>query len=215
MGRIGVSALADKYGDFLYPKAAVIAAGVEIPESESWRLENVEVNASVGRDPDMAVLVYRVDKLPPNRQADLEGYLEVGQKMEVRAGYAGQTSRIFLGYLHQVEVNDLMQGFLEYTLICLDVKGLMKKNSVFQVSGARKLQQIRDDILEESGYQFLVEKKSVSTLPENLNLDCVVRGDTHYDWLCNLAEYLDYEFFAAQGSWYSERQGKVRENWWN
>ncbi|MCM1192401.1 MAG: contractile injection system protein, VgrG/Pvc8 family [Acetatifactor muris] len=199
MGKNSGKALADKYGDFLYPEAKVFAAGRKVPESDARRLESVEVNASVGKEPDMAVLVYRVDKLPAKNQTALEGYLEVGQRMEVRAGYDGQDGRIFLGYLHQVEVCDLMQGFLEYTLICLDVKGLMKKNSVFRVSGAGKLQQIRDDILEESGYQFLMEKKSVSPLPENLNQACVVRGETHYDWLCNLAEYVNYEFFCGMG----------------
>lgn len=208
MGKTSGKTLADKYGDFLYPEAKVIAAGAEIPENESWCLESVEVNSSVGKEPDMAVLVYRVDKLPVKNQTELEGHLEVGQKMEVRAGYDGQTGRIFLGYLHQVEVCDLMHGFLEYTLICLDVKGLMKKNSVFQVSGARKLQQIRDDILSDSGYGFLVEKKSVSPLPDSLNQDCVVRGDTHYDWLCNLAEYLDYEFFCGTGELVFRKAGE-------
>ncbi|MCM1057186.1 MAG: hypothetical protein NC517_06215 [Firmicutes bacterium] len=208
MGRISGSALADKYGEFLYPEAKVFAAGKEIPESEARRLESVEVNASVGREPDMAVLVYRVDKLPAKSQADMEGYLEVGQKMEVRAGYDGQVSRIFLGYLHQIEVCDLMQGFLEYTLICLDVKGLMKKNSVFQASGAKKLQQLRDDIFAERAYQFLVEKRSVSGLPENLNRDCTVRGATHYEWLCDLAEYLDYEFFCGTGELVFKKAGE-------
>ena len=199
MGKTSGKTLADKYGDFLYPEAEVIAAGRKISGNEFLYLESVEVNSSVGKEPDMAVLVYRVDKLPVKNQSDLEGYLKVGEKMEVKAGYDGQMSRIFLGYLHQVEVCDLAQGFLEYTLVCLDVKGLMKKNSVFQVSGAGKLQQIRDDILGDKCYRFLVEKKSISPLPEKLNQVCVVRGDTHYDWLCNLAEYLDYEFFCGTG----------------
>lgn len=208
MGKTSGKALADKYGDFLYPVAEVFAAGEKIPENAFWCLEQVEVNASVGREPDMAVLVYRVDKLPVKTQTDLEGYLQVGQKVEVKAGYTGQTSRIFLGYLHEVEVCDLMQGFLEYTLVCLDVKGLMKKNSVFQVSGTKKLQQLRDDILADKGYQFLVEKKSISALPEELNRDCVIRGYTHYEWLCNLAEYLDYEFFCGTGELVFRKAGE-------
>lgn len=208
MGKTSGKALADKYGDFLYPEVEVLAAGKKIPENEFWSLESAEVNSSVGKEPDMAVLVYRVEKLPVKNQTDLEGYLKAGQKMEVKAGYAGQTGRIFLGYLHEVEVCDLMQGFLEYTLVCLDLKGLMKKNSVFQVSGAKKMQQIRDDILGDQGYQFLVEKKSVSALPEKLNQDCMVRGGTHYDWLCNLAEYLDYEFFCGTGELVFRKAGE-------
>lgn len=208
MGKTGGKTLANKYDDFLYPSVAVVAAGREIPGNDFWYLESAEVNSSVGKEPDMAVLVYRVDKLPAEKQAALEGYLEVGQKMEVKAGYGENVSRIFLGYLHEVEVCDPMQGYVEYTLICLDMKGLMKKNSVFQISGAKKVQQVLDDILSDASYGFLVEKKSISALPDNLNRDCVVRGNTHYDWLCNLAEYLDFEFFCGMGELVFRKAGE-------
>lgn len=208
MGKTGGKTLADRYGDFLYPAAKVISAGEEIPESDFWSLEKLEVNSSVGREPDMAVLVYRVSKLPEKGQAQLEGYLEVGRRLEVKAGYDGKLSRIFLGYLHEVEVCDFMQGYVEYTLICLDVKGLMKKNSCFHASGKRKLQQVLEDIFGDAAYKFLVEKKSVAQLPENLNQNCVIGGDTHYEWLCRLTEYLDYEFFCGTGELVFRRAGE-------
>lgn len=212
VGKTGGKALADKYGDFLYPAAKVLAAGEEIPESEFWNLESVEVNSSVGREPDMAVLIYRVAKLPEKGQTELERYLEAGQRMEIRAGYDRKLGRIFLGYLHEVEVCDLMQGFLEYTLVCLDVKGLMKKNSCFQVSGKRKLKQVLEDIFRDGAYGFLIEKRSVSPLPENLNLDCVIRGETHYDFLCRLTEHLDYEFFCGTGELVFRKAGEGNGN---
>ncbi len=200
MGKIGGKALADKYKDFLYPTAVVTAAGREIPENEFWHLENVEVNASVRKEPDMAVLVYRADKLPEKSRSTLEGYFNVGQKMEIKAGYDNEKSRIFLGYLHQVEVCDLMEDYLEYTLICLDVKGLMKNSNSLQVSGAQKAQQVLEDILGDKGYAFLVDDTDISPLPGKLNLNCVIRGDTHYSWLCSLAEYLNFEFYCGRGT---------------
>lgn len=199
MGKMGGKSLADKYRDFLYPVIKVTAAGREIPASEFWNLDSVEVTASVKREPDMAVLVYRADKLPEDGRMKLESYMQVGQKMEISAGYDEEKSRIFLGYLHQVEVCDLMEGCVEYTLICLDVKGLMKKNSSFQISGAQKAQQVLEGIFGDQGYQFLVDKTDVSPLPNKLNLNCVVKGNTHYDWLCSLAEYLNFEFYCDRG----------------
>ncbi len=199
MGRIRGKALADKYKDFMYPVIAVAAAGREIPENEFWHLESAEVNASVRKEPDMAVLVYRADKLPEDSRSTLESYFNAGQKMEISAGYDKVKSRIFLGYLHQVEVCDLMEGYVEYTLICLDVKGLMKKSNVFQISGAKKAQQVLEDILGDRGYEFLVQDKEVSRLPDKLNVNCVIKGNTHYDWLCSLAEYLNYEFYCGRG----------------
>lgn len=208
MGKTGGKALADKYSDFLYPAVKVFAAGREISENEFWYLESVEVNSSVGREPDMAVLIYRVPKLPIKAQTEIESYLEVGKKLEIKAGYGEELCRIFLGYLHEVEVCDFMQGFLEYTLICLDVKGLMKKNSCFQASGKKKLQQVLEDILGDGTYKFLVEKRSVSQLPKDLNQNCVIRGDTHYDWLCRLTEYLDYEFYCGTGELVFKKAGE-------
>ena len=79
MGKTGGKALADKYQDFLYPVITITAAGREIPESEFWHLDSAEVTASVKREPDMAVLVYRADKLPEDSRSTLEGYLSVGQ----------------------------------------------------------------------------------------------------------------------------------------
>ncbi len=208
MGKTGGKALADKYGDFLYPVAKVFAAGEEIPENEFRYLESVEVNSSVGREPDMAVLIYRVSKLPEKTQTEMEGYLKVGKKLEIKAGYDKELGRIFLGYLHEVEVCDLMQGFLEYTLICLDVKGLMKKNNCYQTSGKKKLQQVLEDIFGDAAYGFLVEKKSIAQIPKDLNLNCVIRGDTHYDWLCGLTEYLNYEFFCGTGELVFRKAGE-------
>lgn len=208
MGKTGGKTLADKYGDFLYPAAKVFVAGEEISENEFWDLESVEVNSSVGREPDMAVLIYRVSKLPKKAQTEMESYLKVGKKLEIKAGYDKELGRIFLGYLHEVEVCDLMQGFLEYTLICLDMKGLMKKNSCYQISGKKKLQQVLEDIFGDAAYRSLVEKKSIAQLPKDLNLNCVIRGDTHYDWLCWLTEYLDYEFFCGTGELVFRKAGE-------
>lgn len=208
MGKLTGKALAEKYGDFLYPTVTVIAGGREMPKEGAGYLESAEVDSSVGKQPDMAVLVYRAEKFPAKNLTELEEYLEIGQKMEIRAGYGERVKRIFLGYLHQIEMTDLMQDYVEYTLVCLDVKGLMKKNSVFQVSGAKKTQQILEEIVNESGYGFLIEKKSISALPGHMNQDCVVRGNTHYDWLCSLAEYLNYEFFCGLGELVFRKAGE-------
>lgn len=199
MGKISGKSLAEKYCDFLDPCVEVLAAGEEIPAGEGVYLEYVEVISSVNMEPDMAVLVYRADKFSEKDFSQLEKYLEVGQKMEIKAGYGDKASRIFLGYLHEVEAADFLQDYVEYTLICLDVKGLMKKNSVFQISGAKKAQQILNDILKENCYAGFLEGKKISALPGELNQNCVISGETHYDWLCSLADDLDYEFFCGRG----------------
>lgn len=199
MQKMGGKALADKYQDFHDPNVKVFADGREIAAKEEIYLERAEVVSSVLKEPDMAVLVYRVYQFSRSSAAELERYLAVGQKMEVKAGYGTSVMRIFLGYLHEVQVSGFMQEYVEYTLICLDVKGLMKKNSVFQISGTKKAQQILNDIMGTGCYGGMVETKEVAPLPESLNQDCVIKGETHYDWLCSLAEYLDYEFFCGRG----------------
>lgn len=200
MQKVDGCSLADGYEDFHKPVAQVYADGKEIAADGGIYLESVDVSESSGREPDMAVLVYRVCRLPEKNLKDFEGKLAVGQVMEIKAGYGDITRRIFLGYLHEVEARSSMRDYVEYTLLCLDVKGLMKKNSVFQVSGAQKVQQTLKEILDTPKYKAFVGRKEVDALPQCMNQDCVIKGETHYDWLCCLAEYLDYEFFCGRGS---------------
>lgn len=199
MQKTSARTLAGKYDNFQSPAVKVFAAGRELALQEGMYLDRTEVTASVKREPDMAVLVYRVNRLFSEAVRWLEERLALGQKMEIKAGYGAEVSRIFLGYLHEVSVSDPMRDYVEYTLICLDAKGLMKRNSVFQISGEKKLQQILNDVLNAKGYAGLVEKKEIAALPASLNQDCVIKGETHYDWLCSLAERLDYEFFCGRG----------------
>lgn len=199
MGKTSGKGLAEKYGDFLEPCVQVLTPSGEMPLGDGVYLEKVEVNASVGMDPDMAILVYQVDKCSGQDLTRIEKYFDVGQKMEIKAGYGKESSRIFQGYLHQVEAEDSMQEYVEYTLVCLDVKGLMKKNSVFQISGKKKQQQVLNDILDTGCYGSLIESREIDPLPREWNQDCVIKGETHYDWLCSLAAGLDYEFFCGAG----------------
>lgn len=208
MQRVDGSALAGTYEDFHKPVARVYADRTELSVKEGIYLESVDVTESSGKEPDMAVLVYRVRKQPEAALREFERRLAAGQTMEVKAGYGNKTTRIFLGYLHEINVCDFMRGDVEYTLLCLDVRGLMKKNSVFQVSGAQNVQQTMKEILDTHKYKAYVDKQEVEALPQSMNPDCVIKGETHYDWLCSLADYLDYEFFCGRGRLVFRRAGK-------
>jgi len=199
MGKTSGKSLAEKYHNFLAPSVRVMAAGKEIVPEDGVYLERTEVISSVGMEPDMAVLLYRADKFFGKSSLWIEDNLEVGQKIEIKAGYGEKVTRIFLGYLHEVEAADYMQDFVEYTLICLDVKGLMKKNSVYQVYGSKTAQQVLDDILGKSCYKAYMEEKKVEALPKGLEQEWMIKGETHYDWLCNLAARADYEFYCGKG----------------
>lgn len=199
MGKTSGKSLAEKYDDFLEPCVHVMTPLGEMPSGDGIYLERAEVIASVGMDPDMAIVVYQADKCSGQDLTRIEKYFDVGQKMEIKAGYGKESSRIFQGYLHQVEAEDSMQEYVEYTLVCLDVKGLMKKNSVFQTSGKKKQQQILNEILNTDCYGSLIESREIDPLPREWNQDCVIKGETHYDWLCSLASGLDYEFFCGTG----------------
>lgn len=208
MQKVDGCSLADDYEDFHRPVARVYADREELAADEGVYLESVDVSASSGQEPDMAVLVYRVRRLPEKNLKAFEAKLAVGQVMEIKAGYGNKLTRIFLGYLHEAEACSSMWDYVEYTLLCLDVKGLMKKNSIFQVSGAKKIQQMLDEILDTPKYKAFMDRKEVDALPQSMNQDCVIKGGTHYDWLCCLAEYLDYEFFCGRGSLIFRKAGK-------
>ncbi|MCM1113060.1 MAG: hypothetical protein NC399_07405 [Muribaculum sp.] len=204
--------LAIKYRDFVNPRVQVSVGGQKITPGEGCTLEKVEITSSMEREPDMAVVVYRIWFEADAR--DLERYIRLGEKIEIQAGYRETLTRVFLGYLHEIWVCENGSKFREYTLICLDVKGLMKKNSSFQASGVRRLQQILTEILDAKDYGELTDKKRVDTLPESLNQECVIRGETHYDWLCGLADKLGYVFYCDRGELvFGELQGEAADTY--
>lgn len=196
-GTTEAKTLAEKYKDFTNPCLQVTVKGQQICTDTECVLEQAEVLSTLDREPDMAVAVYSVRA---GRASDtIEKLLGLGEKIEFQAGYGDRLTCVFLGYLHEIQVYDCGQGLWEYTLLCLDVRGLMKKNSSFQVSGARKVQQVLTDILNTSCYKGFMQKQDVGTLPKFWNLDCVIKGETHYDWLCALADYLGYAFYCDRG----------------
>ncbi len=196
-GKTSEKDLAAKYKDFVNPRVQVSAEGRKVILAEGCTLERAEITSSMEQEPNMAVLVYRT--WFGTDPADLEQFISLGEKIEILAGYGETLSRVFLGYLHEVWVCESGSKFREYTLICLDVKGLMKKSGSFQASGAQKLQQMLTEILGTEDYGKFTDKQTVDTLPEFLNQDCVIRGETHYDWLCGLADRLGYAFYCDRG----------------
>lgn len=200
MGKKSGKSLAEKYNDFLEPCVQIITSAGEIPSGEGICLEKAEVISSVGPEPDMAIVTYRADKYAEQDFTRVEKYLDAGQRVEIKAGYGNQVSTVFLGYLHQVEMEDFLQEYVVYTLICLDVKGLMMKNNLYCTSGDRKAGQVLKDILNDGRYGDFVKGRTIETLPEKLNPDCVFAGETHYDWVCALASRMDYEFFCGGGN---------------
>lgn len=208
MGKISGKSLAGKYNNFQAPCVKVLADGKEVQTGDGVYLERAEVISSVGPEPDMAVLLFRAGKFSKRDFTEAEKHWKAGQKMEVQAGYGDTVSRIFLGYLHEVEAADSLQDSVEYTLVCLDVKGMMKKNSVFRTSGNGNTQQILNDILGSGCYGAFIEGKKVDSLPKEPAPEYMIRGETHYEWLCNLAARLNYEFFCSRGKLVFQRAQK-------
>ncbi len=209
MHTTGGRTFADNYKNLQDPVLKVFIGGRELLLCDEAYLGSAWVVSSSKKEPDMAVVTYLVNRAFPESIRNFEGFLALGQKTEVQAGYGSQVSRIFLGYLHEISVSDKGEGYLEYTLLCLDVKGLMKKNNGFAVSGVKTAQQVMDEILGAEIYAPLIEKKTVTPIPASLNTDCVIGGETDYDWLCGLAERLDYEFFCGRGELVFCRAGEA------
>lgn len=206
--RFSAEALAKKYYDFFRPCIQVQIGGRELQTGEDGYLERAEITATVRREPDMAVMVYRVHRQAGECIRKLEDMLQVGEKLEVRAGYADRTELVFLGYLHQAEVCDDGGEFLEYTAVGLDAKGLMKKSNSYVSSGAQRADAVLREILNNGSLAGLIPKKRIDVPPECMNGSCCIKGETDYDWVCSLAARLDYEFFGSRGELVFRKAGE-------
>lgn len=193
------NSLARKYGDFVDPCVKVRIGGKEVICGEGQYIEEVRVFSSVGRDADMAVITYWVGEDGKKKINSLEGFLQVGQKTEIWAGYGNCVTRIFLGYLHEITAAGREGGDVAYTLICLDVKGLMQKNNCFARAAGKSLGQQLTEILNTAVYAPYIEKKSIDKLPSCFAEEPLIFGETHYDWICALAQSADFEFYCGRG----------------
>lgn len=199
MQTLSARSLAEKYNDFHNPTLKLLMDGRELALGEEACFESARIISSVKREPDMAVLTYLVNRAFPESIKKFEDALALGEKIEIQAGYGSEAGRIFFGYLHEVGASDDGMGYIIYTLLGLDAKGLMKKNSAFLASGTKKAQQILDEMLKNSGYSNFLEKKTVTPIPAEFNQSSIVGGETDYDWICNLADRLGYEFYCGRG----------------
>lgn len=188
-------ALGEKYGSFNTPVLHVYIGGKELETGDKLLFLNARVISSVNKEPDMAVLTYRLLHGAPG----MEGKFQAGARLEIEAGYGDRTKRIFLGYLHEVDSVLYGNRYVEYTLAGLDVKGLMKKNSGFEIFEAKEPWRVLEDILDNGMYGFLIEEKDVDTLPESFSHGGVIKGETHFEWISSLAEYTGYSFYCGNG----------------
>lgn len=203
-----IRSLADKYKDFTSPSAAVLLDGGEIETDEGIRLEQVEVHTAVFAEPSMAILYYRVSNIGTQYTSRVESKACVGSRLEVKAGYGQSLTRIFYGYVHEVSAAWYGEEYTVYELVGLDVKGLMQLNNVFGTSSSKKTQQIVSDILNHEMYLPFLESREEEQLPACMNDICMISGESHYEWLCRLAEYLHYEFFIVNGKLFFRRAGR-------
>lgn len=189
-------ALAEKYDNFNTPTLQVRIGKEVLEEGAELRFLSAQIVSSVNAEPDMAVLTYRLEE---GGRLGMENKLQAGAKLEIKAGYGDQVGRIFLGYLHEVSSVLYKNRYVEYTLVGLDVKGLMKKNSGFEISKDKSGRQILEEILDNSMYDFLIEEKDVDDLPEDFLQGFVIKGETHFEWISRLAEYTGYSFYCGAG----------------
>lgn len=211
MQKTSARSLAEKYKDFHNPTLKLLLDGRELALGEEAYFDSANIISSVKKEPDMAVLTYLINRAFPESIKKFEGYLALGQKMEILAGYGNEAGRIFLGYLHEVGVSDDGMGYINYTLLGLDAKGLMKKNSAFLASGVKKAQQVLDEMLKNSGYSGLLEKRTITPIPAEFNQSIMVGGETDYDWICHLAERLGYEFYCGRGEFIFRAAGQEKD----
>lgn len=206
MNRFEMRQLAEEYDGFVDPSAEILVDGSILKGEDGLWLEQIKITSSVFHEPDSAMLHYLVRT--PECVKKMENLLCAGSRIEIKTGYGKSVMRVFYGYIHEISVRAGTGDIIGYTILCMDVKGLMRLNSVYGISGVKRTDRILSEILNDGMYAPFIESRKVEKLPGCMNGGCFIRGDTHYDWLCGLADFLHFSFSANNGRLYFGPAGK-------
>lgn len=195
-----IKKLAEKYEGFAQPNLCVLLDGTQLKTGAGIYLNKADIHLSNRTEPNLAVLGYTVRRTGDSAVSRMEKLVKLGGRVEVKLGYRQEMSRVFLGYVHEASVSASGGDSVVYELVCLDVKALMKINSLYGMPVQKKASQFLNIIFNTAAYGNFIEKKEIGAIEDAVNLNYAVTGETHFEWAARLAVLLNYEFYMSDGT---------------
>lgn len=193
------SALYEKYDSMAQPAYTVKVGNQVLNVGRDLRLLRAECTLTCRREAGSLYLEAALDPEGENGKAWIKA-LQVGAVCTFSVGYGSSQTQVFKGFLYDVVWQDpLDQGAMGLEALFLDVRGWLMTTSHADGGSTRKLSQMIQGILKQSGCTQLADKRTVGTVPEAWDLPTLRMGESDYAVLCRAADFLCWEFCVYAG----------------
>ncbi len=177
--------------------------------AEKYILQELEVELSIENNETSGAIFKIVDK--EQITSNVDGYSILSsfgpmKKIEISLGYADTNTTVFKGYIFQRNI-EITSGLVQVlTIYCLDHKALLRGNitsvahmEVSSISG----------LVTKVLTDYAMEKSIDTTDDFTASITVTQGGISDFDYVCKLANEMDFEFFAENGKVYFR---KARSN---
>lgn len=185
-----IEQLETKYRNFFAPAFEVLIDNTNIVR-EGVGITRISVDTSIeGESDSFSFQVSNGFDLVKREFLWLDKYFQLGKHIEVKMGYTDKLETIFYGLITSVKVNFPGEGTPTVNVTGMDLSFLMMKGKQSQIWNEKK----HSEVAKEIGQKY-VSEVVVDDTPEKLNI--IDKTDkTDFQFLCDLAEQNNYEFFV-------------------
>ncbi len=214
MSKYTMKKLKQDYGNFVRPKITIKIANQELNSKYTKESVVVEIPSTY----DAAICKFTITNAFDHSkdyqveiEKDLKDVFQLGNLVEVFMGYeSGSEKQVFFGYIDAIYFDYDEEIGIEYSVECLDAKGIMMNSYRSTVKkNAKKYSDAVADVLKK--YSKLIKKKQISTTSE---IETIIEqhNESDYQFVVRLAKKLNYCFYIVNGEAYFQEMGKDTED---
>lgn len=190
------SALYQSHNAMREPCFRLEIGGKTLENSPDARLLRIECDLTCARQAGMLFLKAALNPKEEHGAAWLEAF-QPGAVCALSLGYAGQSQKVFCGFLCDMLWDDPPDGeVVLLEAVCLDVRGRLMLTACADAGTKRNAAQLIGDILSQPCCTRLASKRTVKPPPKDWDLPVLRPGCSDYGTVCAAADFFCYEFYA-------------------
>ncbi len=197
-GSYQFKSLEEKYGGFLAPAFEVSVGGKKLDSSKvHFSSITVDIDAGSGAGGCSFTVEAQYDYENSKWDNDLLGTIQVGEKLEIKAGYVKKES-VFYGFVDDYTINYSVDAAPSLTVNGIDAKGFLMNAKDRKYMSEKSTTAVVKEILNECVSKGYAKKVTVGTI-KDFDAELIQEEMDDYKFLCFLAQVYNMSFFVIDG----------------
>jgi uncharacterized protein len=197
--------LEKKYRNFIAPGFKLLINNKDAVR-EGMAITNVSVETTVSQESDAVTFtVSNAYNLVTRDFRWLDSLLTPGKPLEVHMGYTDRMTPIFFGYITAVKMNFPKGGTPQLSVTGMDLSFKMMRGRNAKSWANKKISDVVKEIGQKYGANSFVIDATTKMLPSFPK-----KPENDYQFLQNLAQSLNYEFFIVGKTLYFRKKNKSK-----